>query len=500
MVIVIDMLRQMPSGCSSITHRLPPEILTKVAYHLVHDKSLVSATHVCRYWRYTLLSSPLLWSHIEYENEGRALAFLERSKPAPLSISFGRFSTTSEMFKESLMTITDRLIALRGGYTPFLDRFLTQPLPLLQDLDLFDSVTDRPKAKSTPTLPSVRSLAARDVDYCLLFHVPNLTNFRFELKHSSSEPAPLADDLFAFLRSCPLLEVVFLSCGNRGMDMKFTKGKEVTDAVSLPHLRSFTHTSPSEIIDIGLFDRLLLPRTCDVEFVVKTHMWTFPKYLRSWTDVFPTPRDPSYLSDVKMVKTTAVPQIQSTIAFKAEFLSSQNTRISFTRISHQSGYYLMRPSNSTPFIKLLDFIGSGEIADSIETLRFESYPVPLNRLTTPPDFTSELQKFGNLETLVLWQCDPLVFLKNPSPPRAWCPAIQKLVICLPPPGHPLDPTEMDILKLARDVAVSRRLYRTPLEAITVVSRDPEGLLRACEREMEELRNSVGSMEVVELND
>ena len=123
-----------------------------------------------------------------------------------------------------------------------------------------------------PTLPSVRFLATIDVGYPL-FHVPNLTNLRFEMTRYSHIPPRFGDNLLEFLRSCPLLEVIFLSYGSQGMDIEFTTSEAPIDAVSLPRLRSFTHDSPVKTIDIGLFNRLSLPPTCDVAFVIKTRKW-----------------------------------------------------------------------------------------------------------------------------------------------------------------------------------------------------------------------------------
>lgn len=42
-------------------NKLPPEVLSRILQHRDSGQDLVAATHVCRYWRSTLISSPSLW-------------------------------------------------------------------------------------------------------------------------------------------------------------------------------------------------------------------------------------------------------------------------------------------------------------------------------------------------------------------------------------------------------------------------------------------------------
>lgn len=487
------MLRRMTNYHNSVTHRLPPEILTAVASHFGRDhRFLILFTHVCHHWRSTLIFCPRLWSHIEFENEGRALAFVERSKSVPVSANLVDDSP-SKVVMESLTTIANRLITLRGTHGTFLSGLLAQPLPLLRNLDIVETIY-QPAGQSMPRLPSVRSLVTRDVAFSL-FHVRNLTNFRFELSRHSAVPSRLGERFLAFFRSCPKLEVVFLSYDSYTDGIEFTN-KTPTDTVSLPRLRSFTHEAPPHAgIGLGLFNSLSLPLTCDVAFTTGTKCQFHPN--KRWTDVFPTPRNPSYFSNVKTVKTMSCFQNTPTV-FRVEFLNSQNTRISFTRNS-SFGRTSIHPCNSNAFTKLLDFLRSSGIADSIETLHFERYPTPLQHGSTPMYLAKELLKFGNLETLVLWQCDLIIFLVNPPAPDVWCPAVRKLVVCLPPLENSWEPTEVDILRLMRRVAVSRQRHGTPLETITMFSRDIKQLLRGCEREIGELRSCVGLVEIVKLD-
>jgi len=137
----------------SWTHRLPPKILATMASHLEDDRSLVAATHVCHLWRTTLLSSPRIWSHLDFANEERALVFLERSKSAPLTVNLVDAYDPSEIVSELLNEIAIRVTALRAEYGPFLDELLARPMPTLEVMEVTGS------GEHPPTyLPSLRSL------------------------------------------------------------------------------------------------------------------------------------------------------------------------------------------------------------------------------------------------------------------------------------------------------------------------------------------------------
>ena len=72
-------------------NRLPPEILSQVARHVPnwsdHNAGpIVPLTHVCRYWRESIVSTPENWTLISSSCEHVAALSLERAKAAPLVI------------------------------------------------------------------------------------------------------------------------------------------------------------------------------------------------------------------------------------------------------------------------------------------------------------------------------------------------------------------------------------------------------------------------------
>jgi len=72
-------------------NKLPPEILSRTARYLLDEEDedalrVVPLTHVCRYWRESIISSPEHWTLISSRDDGLAAASLERAKAAPLKI------------------------------------------------------------------------------------------------------------------------------------------------------------------------------------------------------------------------------------------------------------------------------------------------------------------------------------------------------------------------------------------------------------------------------
>ena len=74
-------------------NRLPPEILSRIARDVPHKYSnidvqrIIPLTHVCRYWRTSILSVPENWTLISSCSKLLAELSLERSRAAPLEVS-----------------------------------------------------------------------------------------------------------------------------------------------------------------------------------------------------------------------------------------------------------------------------------------------------------------------------------------------------------------------------------------------------------------------------
>jgi hypothetical protein len=67
-------------------NRLPVEVLQQIPSWLPYTFQIFSASHVCRYWRASLLSYSELWSSLNCRSVGATRALIERSGVAPLDI------------------------------------------------------------------------------------------------------------------------------------------------------------------------------------------------------------------------------------------------------------------------------------------------------------------------------------------------------------------------------------------------------------------------------
>jgi len=439
-------LRRMINHHDSWTHRLPPEMLVEVASHLEGYPPLIAATHVCHLWRITLLSSPRLWSYLNFANEERGLAFLERSKSAPLSVNLMGLGEPTKIVRESLKKITTRVTMLWATHDPFLDELLAQSMPKLETMEIIDSRELTPKK---PThLPSLKSLTITGFDP-LRFHAPILTSFHLTQESTVNHQGWTTAVLLNFLQNCPLLEVVYLCCDMHSDSDEF---------VSLPLLRSFTHESLLDEYQLCLLDRLSLPSTCLVVLVIDvTEHQSNP-----WIPGLPTPHDSSYLSDIRTVKIAARSYDQDSdedcLRFTIELVSSTRKAISFDRVSCYSEYPTFFSHEG--FLDIFENVETG----SVETLCFDRYPVltPLAQLQVTPEYIAQgLCNFRNLKTLILLDCDIILSLDG----LASCPTIDTLIV------HSLrftDPSGTSIINRVEVFAVSRKRAGSPLRALTLV--------------------------------
>ena len=176
-------------------------------------------THVCQSWRDLLLSTPSLWTRIDFSTSEskQAEGFLGRSGGQLLDILIHQFFESEEHVEPFLSTTLHNIYRLRRleitSFLLHLDRVLirfTKPAPELKYLDIGNEPDITDKDKRLPStifngqLPKRTSLTLRRLHTDLRgFNFPSLTRFSFTTGTTIS-----VGNLTSFLERCPLLELI----------------------------------------------------------------------------------------------------------------------------------------------------------------------------------------------------------------------------------------------------------------------------------------------------
>ncbi|KAF9777650.1 hypothetical protein BJ322DRAFT_1131875, partial [Thelephora terrestris] len=142
-----DVLRVIPSLRNLLrpVNRMPPEILSHVARYLIDDLSvdpisIVPLTHVCRYWRESVISTPSNWTLISSKNEDMTAACLQRAKAAPLEITlemplYPSFTDIFALHFQTTRTLVVDFLSMIEEITNLFPNF-PQSMPTLRSLEL----------------------------------------------------------------------------------------------------------------------------------------------------------------------------------------------------------------------------------------------------------------------------------------------------------------------------------------------------------------------------
>ena len=121
----------------------PPEVLSRILEHRDCEQDLVSATHVCQYWRSALTSSPSLWSNFRFwssRNADRTVAYLHRSKSVTIDLEINlRSSEELEVLRHFVPHMSRaRSFIIRGplGVDAAFSLLLCKPVPSLDRLEV----------------------------------------------------------------------------------------------------------------------------------------------------------------------------------------------------------------------------------------------------------------------------------------------------------------------------------------------------------------------------
>jgi len=255
-------------------NRLPPEIIALCAAFVprTNPKPIVTLTHVCRYWREAIISSPENWTLIGSGWKRLVPLCLERAGTVPITVRITISDIRGdETFLQVLLPHVSRISDMFINGFSFIENleadlpgFFASTMPNLTSLGLEQTVQPSklfPSDKTSPpslfySFSKLESLHLTRVPlYPILSRVPSLVELKlFDYTIHFGK-------FIGFLESNLALEIVDLGLG-------FVKGSVSTTpkgTVSLPRLRHLGLICDNAIDARGLLSCLSLPRGVDVE-------------------------------------------------------------------------------------------------------------------------------------------------------------------------------------------------------------------------------------------
>ena len=130
-------------------NRLPPAVLSHIAqdilnYHYATDaSSIIPLTHVCRYWRESIVSTTERWALISAKNRSLAALSLKRAESTPLTIHLYQSSTPGDHpLSGLLIPYTQNIKAITIRFVPAIELESVLPnflraMPNLQSLTFY---------------------------------------------------------------------------------------------------------------------------------------------------------------------------------------------------------------------------------------------------------------------------------------------------------------------------------------------------------------------------
>ena len=500
------MLRRLINPLGSPLYRLPPDLFPEVASHLTSEADLVNATHVSHHLRSVLLSSPSLWSHLDFENEAMARMFFERSGRVPLHIDMVRDVTRTVDSLTELRQQSERIATLKLRHWWVQKKFLSEPLPSLRRLEIFfeyyyDEDWDEEwdtvwapvwgpiKGATSWSFPSLTSLVIYNLR-SIPFYPPHLTCFKFW----DQEPPSHADRLIGFLNDCPLLQHINIS---------YVGGLRSNHdlVVSLPSLQTYTETTFDDACPLTVLNALSLPPFCSVTLRFRGDCET----VTAVGDLLPNFKNQDYLAEIKRVKLRTTHGADGgEVAGMLELINAKGTKVCYDRgifeDEEEEGYQPIMEGgyNHAHNAVHLNFLRNLD-GQSVEVLCIDGY-ASQDVTRAPVEFLEEALGFGNIRTLILSRSavGPCLAALNEdlgaSDNSPWFLPINTLIVYPgPPSSRYLDSDRTTAFSLLT-VAEKRKAVGLPFKYVSLFfcgNREWywEGVLT-------ELRSCVGELEVV----
>ena len=454
---------------------LPPEILSTIPTYWPADSQgdLIRATHVCRYWRTTLVASPSLWSVVKSGNEAQMRACLHRSQSYPLSLEIkhpGQEDVISDavFFRLKSLTLDLPMINL----TRPLEN-LVSPIPMLEEL----SIT---LANSGDYLPVLRTgdffaLSKLHLDCVtpnlLGLHTPNLTILHLEnLQKHLRMP-----DLLQFLEHTPWLEQLALV--NTGPEGSREPPERVVALRSLQVL-----TLHGTVAKAKLLQHLDVPASADINL---TGSFNFNQRLNGLMEEFlpPCPDNLPVTSNFTSLTITSTSSSSCDMVF-----SGNEGKLSITVKDGNGRGVLGHGQSSPPIANLCLQHFTPLVLDTVTNLTVRCDPWGQQTFPETSAFREFLHQLPSIRSVDLVHCDS-DSIRAFDPVGVNLPFFRSLNIYVAPNA------KIDLEDLSHLVK-SRSLLQCPLERVKFVFRSATRITFT-ESEMGRLREHVQVVEVDE---
>jgi hypothetical protein len=451
---------------------LPPEVLSAIPTHWPADSQtdLIRATHVCRYWRTTLIASPSLWNVIKSGNEARMRACIYRSQLYPLSLDIehpGQEDVLSDAVSFRLKSLTLNLPM--ANLTKPLGR-LVSPTPTLEDLSI--TVTDSGDYRPTLKTGDFFALSKLHLNGVLpqLLHlpIPNLSILHLE----NLQGRPHMPDLLRFLERAPWLEELLLvNAGPEG-------DRELPErVVSLRSLRSLTLRGT--VAKAKLLQHLTLPASADIHLTGRfnqRHEGLMDEFLPPCLDNLPV------TSNFTSLSITSTSRASCDMEF-----SGQGGKLNIT-IKNEGlrGTFLVPPTANLCLQRLTPLV-----LDTVTHLTLRRDPWGQQTFPETSGFREFLHQLPSLQSITLVHCD-FNSIHALHPVGVDLPFLRSLTIYVAPEGK----IDLDLVSY---ITRSKSTLHGPLEKIKFVF-GAGARVMFMESEMDRLKEHVRVVEVEEVDD
>lgn len=456
---------------------LPPEVLSVIPTYWPADsqRDLIRATHVCRYWRTTLIASPSLWNVVNSGNEARMRAYIHRSQSYPLSMDIkhpGQEGVLSDavFFRMKSLTLNLPMANLSRP----LGR-LASPTPMLEDLSI--TMTDS-RESHLPVLKTgdffMLSKLHLDGVSPNLLHLP-IAHLRI-LHLENLQNSPHMSDLLQFLERAPWLEELLLV--NAGPEGDGEPPERVARLRSLQTL-----TLHGTVVKAKLLQHLALPASADINLMGRFNQrfhGLMEEFLPPCLDNLPA------TSNFTSLNITSTSRSSCNMVF-----SGQEGRLSITVTNENRRGMLGHDQLILPIADLCLQRLTPLVLDTVTHLTLRCDPWGQQDFPEAPAFREFLQQLPSLQSIDLVHCD-FNSIRALNPVGVNLPFLRSLNIYITPD------TKID-LDLLSHIAKSKSMLRSLLEKVKFVFYSTTRVM-FMESEMDRLKEHVQVVEVEEVDE